>query len=157
MINLICLLNAVLTFPVLLNYRHYCSERHYPGQTDDIVILVHGLLSTHETYNEFASILDRNFDLLGLNENIIVGVDCLGHGDSPFVETLDYVNGAASLRVTVEHILRSFDNDVQRKVHLVGHSSGGKLCAVACLQDPELYASVTLLDVMPGDKIGISV
>lgn len=50
---------------------------------------------------------------------------------------------------TIKCIREKLNRKSNEKVHLIGHSTGGKLCAVVSLQYPDLVESVVLLDVMP--------
>ncbi len=77
------------------------------------MVLVHGLLSSHKTWQKTAEDLSRDY--------FVIAYDQRGHGATPFLGvTLDSVTMAKDLK----HLLD--DMGEHRKVLLVGHSMGGR-------------------------------
>ncbi len=76
----------------------------------------------------------------------IIPYDLPNHGRSPTLESATFVNMARMLDYTLhQHVyLKNID-----KVHMVGHSLGGKLAMVYSLLYPQRIKNVVALDIAP--------
>ena len=130
---------------------HLSFQQYYHEQTclydPMVIILVHGLLDSSNTFKDWSKYIYEDMNKLGLHP-IVLGVDTPGHGHSPRQVSLDYISSAYKLEETIIDVKNNL-TDTKVDIHLVGHSTGGKLCATLALQAPDLIKSVTFLDVMP--------
>lgn len=131
----------ILVDTKLLFTQHYVSSYL---STKNLIILVHGLLDSSDTFLSFSNTLHTALTECKI-EHTIIGIDTPGHGRSPRSQ-LDYISCAEKVIETIETLQRTFTT---AQIHLVGHSTGGKLCAAIALQRPALISSLALLDVMP--------
>ena len=111
-----------------------------PGPATSIVIL-HGLLGNAKNFQSLVKLLHKEMGHMD-----IVVIDLLSHGRSKVLGDfqLDY-------RSMAEDVLHTCRKLKMPKVHLIGHSMGGKVTAAACLdeQSDVDILSATLLDISP--------
>jgi pyruvate dehydrogenase E2 component (dihydrolipoamide acetyltransferase) len=97
----------------------------------DTVVLLHGFGAFHGIWRQVAA---------GLGEQArTIAYDLPGHGQS-----LDWP-GAGSAKTAARALLADLDARGIERAHLVGHSMGGAVAALAALGRPERVASLTLL------------
>lgn len=101
------------------------------GAGPDTVILLHGFGAFHGIWSQVAVALDE--------QARSIAYDLPGHGQS-----LDWP-GAGSAKTAARAVLADIDARGIEKAHLVGHSMGGAVAALAALGRPERVASLTLL------------
>ncbi|WP_344080473.1 alpha/beta fold hydrolase [Luedemannella helvata] len=100
------------------------------------VVLLHGLTSTGETWDEVAA---------GLSDRAqVVVVDQRGHGASPWPG--EY--GFALMRDDLLRTLATLDL-LDRRPVLVGHSMGGVVAYLAAQARPDAFAALVLEDPVP--------
>lgn len=120
------------------NYRDLSYIHNYLELDEDkeVVVFIHGLQSSKETFSHII-----NADLL--KKFTCLSIDQRGHGDSPaFGE--DYT--AESMARDVLRFLREHRIS---KVHLVGHSMGGRTAMAFLKLYPELVSSLIIEDIGP--------
>ena len=72
----------------------------------------------------------------------IIAIDLPGHGQSPEMTDMSFSNMAVAVVELLEYLGHG-------KVHLIGHSLGGKLAIQLASSHPHLALSVTVLDIAP--------
>ncbi|MGO0308200.1 alpha/beta fold hydrolase [Endozoicomonas acroporae] len=103
------------------------------GQGADVISL-HGLFGSGENLG----MINR-----GLAESFRVhGLDLRNHGRSPHDEAMNY-------SVMAEDVLAYMDDNQLEKVHLVGHSMGGKVAMTIALMAPERVTRLAVIDIAP--------
>ncbi len=108
--------------------RLYAAES---GNDGPAVIFLHGFGDTHETWARIQSMLAK--------EARTIAFDLPGHGQS-----LEYPD-AGNVKIAVAAVLAEIAARQVQPVHLVGHSMGGAVAALAALEQPQAIASMTLL------------
>ena len=98
------------------------------------VVLLHGLFGSAENLGGIARRLREHFRVHAL--------DMRNHGRSAHTATHSY----ADLAGDVEHYIASLDLN---RVHLVGHSMGGKAVMRLVLDAPARIASASVIDIAP--------
>lgn len=101
------------------------------GDGASAVALLHGFGDTHEAWSSVAGQLTEIATLIAF--------DLPGHGQSMTHPDAGRPKAAAGA------VLAAVDRLGYKKVHLVGHSMGGAVAALAALLKPEAVASLTLL------------
>jgi pimeloyl-ACP methyl ester carboxylesterase len=108
-----------------LNYKRY-------GQSGDPVIILHGIFGMLDNWHSFASQLAEDYR--------VFTVDQRNHGRSPHSEEFDYPAMIGDLEeFMTDHKLE--------KVHLIGHSMGGKVAMHFALSNPDKMMTLTVLDI----------
>ena len=98
------------------------------------LVIAHGLLGQGRNFGTLA----RGFS----EKRSVISVDMRNHGDSPWHELMDYHAMADDLAAVIE-------THCDGKVHLLGHSMGGKAAMMMALKRPELLASLVIADIAP--------
>ena len=98
------------------------------------IILLHGLFGSLENLGGIARLLSKSFEVHSL--------DLRNHGRSPHHQQMHY----ASLAADVEHYMNSVNLD---KVHILGHSMGGKTGMQLALDFPERVNKLIVADIAP--------
>ncbi len=107
--------------------RLFAFER---GKSGDPVVFLHGFGQSHAAW---AAVLDR-MDA----KRHVIAYDLPGHSGS-----LDVAHGSAA--VAAKAVLADLDRRGIARAHLVGHSMGGAVAALAALRAPGRVAALTLL------------
>ena len=113
--------------PVPLKHRFLGGD---PGQP--AIVLLHGMLGS-----------SRNWQTAGrkLAESLQVYVpDLRNHGESPHSETMDYPAMAVD-------VLAWMDREGLGKVHILGHSMGGKVAMYLACRYSDRFSSLTVVDI----------
>jgi len=101
------------------------------GAGPRVIVFLHGFGGFHGIWDRLATEL--------ASENRVIAYDLPGHGGS-----LDWP-GAGPAKTAVRAILADLNARGIEKAHLVGHSMGGSIAALAALSEPDRIASLTLL------------
>ena len=96
------------------------------------IVILHGLLGSTRNFRSFARLLSNQLK----DEYDIVVVDLRNHGRSSLIGPLrmDYTSMALDLYETLDHLKI-------KKCHIIGHSMGGKVAAMASLIHKKLKSS----------------
>ncbi len=103
------------------------------GQGADVISL-HGLFGSQENLGMISRGLAESFRVHGL--------DLRNHGRSPHGEAMNY-------QAMAEDVLEYMDDNQLEKVHLVGHSMGGKVAMTIALMAPERVTKLAVIDIAP--------
>jgi esterase len=98
------------------------------------VILLHGLFGAGGSLGMLARVLQEQFE--------VFSPDLPNHGRSAWLPTLD-------LPVMADRLRHWMDAEGLSKVHLVGHSLGGKVAMQLALQYPTRVRSLIIADIAP--------
>lgn len=108
------------------------STRH--GHSGPPLLILHGLLGSSRNWRSVAQSLAANYSVLT--------VDLRNHGQSPHADE----SGFAHMVADVQALLRKHQIP---KVHLLGHSLGGKVAMAVALTHPDLLYSLIVVDIAP--------
>lgn len=100
------------------------------------IVFLHGLFGQGKNFTRIAKALLPEFTSLL--------VDLPNHGRSEWTEKVDYEQMADTVAAQVRS---SFGAD--GRVHLVGHSMGGKVAMTLALRDPDLIDRLVIVDIAP--------
>lgn len=106
------------------------------GDSGERVVFLHGLFGQGRNFTQVAKALRPE-----LRSWL---VDLPDHGDSAWTDGVDY----ASMADTVAQAVRDRFAEGGR-VHLVGHSMGGKVAMVLALRHPDLVDRLVVVDIAP--------
>ena len=109
-------------------------DRHKPP-----LILLHGLADCAMVWSSLAEHLANEYDL--------VAPDLRGHGESSKPET-----GYSSLEI-IDDLEALLDHLGWERVHVLGHSWGGKLATIWATNNPHRFSSLILVDPFYVDKL----
>lgn len=98
------------------------------------IVLLHGLLGSHQNLSGIAKSLGENFD--------VINVDLPNHGLSPQSDEINYSQMA-------NHISRLTDSLGISHYALLGHSMGGKVAMQLAIDQPEKINRLVIVDVAP--------
>jgi hypothetical protein len=107
-------------------------ERHF-GSGEPLIIL-HGLFGQSDNWTSIARKLGEQFTVYTL--------DLRNHGQSGHHNTMNYDVMADDLLETINHL------GIQ-KMHLIGHSMGGKVAMLFALKYPERLNKLIIADIGP--------
>ena len=106
------------------------------GDSGDRVVFLHGLFGQGRNFSTIAKALQPEFRSLLL--------DLPNHGRSAWTEELSYELLADAV---ADWLRAGFAAD--GRVHVVGHSMGGKIAMVLALRHPELVDRLVVVDISP--------
>lgn len=106
------------------------------GDDGDRVVFLHGLFGQGKNFTQAAKALQPDFRSLL--------VDLPNHGRSAWTDRFDYAEAADAVAATVR---ASFAET--GRVHVVGHSMGGKTAMVLALRHPDLVDRLVVVDISP--------
>lgn len=112
----------------LLNYRIYGDSEGTP------LYILHGIFGMSDNWHYHSQLFAKNFK--------VVALDARNHGKSFHDDAMPYEAMAKDIAVVMEHLGHS-------KIHLMGHSMGGKTAMVFANLFPSLLASLILVDIAP--------
>jgi esterase len=98
------------------------------------LVCLHGLLGSGRNWVGIASALESRFDVLL--------PDLRNHGTSPWSDEVDYPRMAADVTTLLDRLGLG-------RVHLLGHSMGGKVAMVLALTAPERVDHLVVADIAP--------
>lgn len=110
------------------------------GDSGTPVVFLHGLFGQGRNFTQIAKGLEPEFRSLL--------VDLPDHGRSPWTERVDYMTMADAIADTIGEVFPG------RRVHLVGHSMGGKVAMVTALLHPDLIDRLVIVDIAPAVSEG---
>lgn len=110
----------------------WIKESGTPGKP--VVVLLHGLLASTMNWQGVTRRLSKDFNFFS--------VDLPNHGHSPAMENMNYEKIVEALKQSLQHI--SAD-----KIHLMGHSLGGKVAMLFSLQYPDRIDKLVVEDIAP--------
>lgn len=114
--------------------RHLASRHYGQSGSGETVLLLHGLFGSAAHWHHMAVPLSA--------QHRVLAVDLRNHGASPHDPVMDYPGMAEDVRALL-------DTHGLERVHLVGHSMGGKVAMALALQQPERLHSLVVLDMLP--------
>ena len=98
------------------------------------VVILHGLFGAAKNWNSIAKQMARKYR--------IITVDLRNHGNSPWTDTMSYVDMA-------EDMVDFLDQRGLDKAAIVGHSMGGKVAMTMALKAPERVERLVVADISP--------
>ncbi len=98
------------------------------------LLCLHGLLGSGRNWVGIATALADRFD--------VILPDLRNHGTSPWADEVTYPAMAADIAALLDRL-------GQGRVHLLGHSMGGKVAMTLAATRPELLARLVVVDVAP--------
>ncbi|NDV61194.1 alpha/beta fold hydrolase [Puniceicoccales bacterium CK1056] len=111
------------------------AERAYGGAEDaPALLLLHGLLGSSRNWQTAGKKLSESFKVFAL--------DLRNHGSSPHDPHMDYPTMAAD-------VLAWMDRKGLKRLHVLGHSMGGKVAMYLTCRYPERIQSLTVVDIAP--------
>lgn len=111
------------------------AERALGGAEDaPALVLLHGLLGSSRNWQTAGKQLAESFRVIAL--------DLRNHGGSPHDRHMDYPSMAAD-------VLTWMDHSGLERMHLLGHSMGGKVAMYLACRYPERIQSLTVVDIAP--------
>lgn len=113
-----------------LNFEQYQCEQPDASW----VVLIHGLFGNLDNLSALRRHLSCTFNVLA--------IDLPNHGESPWLETF-------TLSACVDSLVSLLDSLQINKVHLVGHSLGGKVAMLTALLHPERILKLVPMDIAP--------
>lgn len=107
-------------------------ERHFG--TGEAVVILHGLFGQSDNWTSIARKLGENY--------CVYTFDLRNHGQSGHSDEMNY-------RVMALDVLETIDEIGLSKIHLIGHSMGGKVAMLFGLTFPERLNSLVIADIGP--------
>lgn len=104
------------------------------GDSGPTLVILHGLMGRGKNFTAVAKQLTDQFT--------IMLVDLPNHGESPWTDTFSYTDMAEAVAREIEP---------EGRVHLLGHSMGGKVAMTLALTRPELIDRLIVEDISPQD------
>ena len=98
------------------------------------VIILHGLFGSASNWRSIANKLADEFTVYTL--------DVRNHGDSPWADSMDYLDMADD----VAHFVAQHQIDSPT---IIGHSMGGKIAMTVALNHPEMLGKLVVADIAP--------
>lgn len=112
-------------------------HRDLGGEGKPPLVLLHGLLGSSRNWMSAGRALAEDFHALA--------VDLRNHGNSPHTEEHSY-------ELKSDDVLRWMDAQGLERVHLVGHSMGGKAAMHLACQRPDRIGTLVVVDIAPREK-----
>lgn len=128
MVYLVRFLDLPKMKPVDLVFESFGEPNAYP------IIILHGFLASSRNWRSIAKRLAEKFHVLVL--------DMRNHGASPHAEQMDYP-------VMANDIVHFMDKQGLERVHLLGHSMGGKIAMWFAMHYPERVDKLMVADIAP--------
>ncbi|QDO88717.1 alpha/beta fold hydrolase [Ornithinimicrobium ciconiae] len=107
------------------------------------VVFLHGLFGQGKNFTTIAKALQPEF--------VSLLVDLPNHGRSDWTETVDYEQMADAVAAQVR---RTVGDD--QRIHLVGHSMGGKVAMALALRHRDLIDRLVIVDISPASSTDMS-
>lgn len=109
------------------------------GDDGDRVVFLHGLFGQGKNFTQAAKALQPHFRSLL--------VDLPNHGQSGWTDHFDYADAADAVAATVRASFAA-----EGRVHVVGHSMGGKTAMLLALRHPDLVDRLVVVDISPSSN-----
>lgn len=107
------------------------------------VVFLHGLFGQGKNFTSIAKALQPDFASLL--------VDLPNHGRSQWAEEVDYEQMADAVAAEVRRTIAA-----DGRIHLVGHSMGGKVAMTLALRHPDLVERLVIVDIAPASSEDMS-
>lgn len=104
------------------------------GEEGEILVILHGLFGQSDNWTGIARKLSDTLKVITL--------DLRNHGDSPHSEDFTYELMANDVAETCRALKIN-------RIHLAGHSMGGKVAMVVAQKFPDLLKSLVVIDIAP--------
>ncbi|HSH57786.1 MAG TPA: alpha/beta fold hydrolase [Halomonas sp.] len=98
------------------------------------LVVIHGLFGSADNWRSHIKVWEERYR--------VVAVDLRNHGRSPHIEGMEYGE-------MVDDVVALLDRLSIPRVHLLGHSMGGKVAITLARQAPERVASLIIGDIAP--------
>ncbi|RUO22207.1 alpha/beta hydrolase [Aliidiomarina iranensis] len=115
---------------IQLNYEITTAKE----STADTVVLIHGLFGDLDNLKSISRALQSAYH--------VVNIDLRNHGESPWCETMTFMEMAADIEALLDKLEIS-------KAHILGHSLGGKVAMEFALEHPDRVHSLIIADIAP--------
>jgi pimeloyl-ACP methyl ester carboxylesterase len=109
------------------------KSRKY-GEGVEVLVILHGLFGQSDNWTGIAR-------KLGESMKVFV-FDLRNHGDSPHAEEMSY-------ELMAEDVAQTCAELALNKIHLAGHSMGGKVGMVMAQNFPQMLKSLIVIDIAP--------
>ncbi|VDO28428.1 unnamed protein product [Brugia timori] len=131
------------SFPIPLSFEKFGGQAKIECEVSPVVIL-HGLFGQKTNWRSIASNLGR------LLRTVIFTLDLRNHGNSPWHPTMTYAEMANDVQYFIDEIIPQQIGSFS-KVHLLGHSMGGKTAMrVALMKGSDVrLESLIVEDIAP--------
>lgn len=131
--------------PVRLAFNKYSGDHGNEDSSMEPLVILHGLFGQKQNWHSVSRALQKR---LGC---IVFAVDLRNHGDSPWTKTMSYEEMANDVKSFIDETVTRETKGKYSKVHLLGHSMGGKTAMHVALSPdaPTRLASLIIEDVAP--------
>lgn len=116
----------------LLNYKISCQAT--ANQTNQTLVLIHGLFGSMDNLNMVARTLSQYFQ--------VVSVDVRNHGSSFHQNSMSYDEMAQDVILLLDHLKI-------KQAHFLGHSMGGKIAMQIALNHSDYVNKLVVADIAP--------
>lgn len=106
----------------------------FNGEGKDALVILHGLLGSSANWRSLAKRFGQH--------RAVYSLDLRNHGQSPWSEDMDYA-------LMADDVLEQIDTLDHRRIHLLGHSMGGKVAMELALSSPQSIDSIIVADIAP--------
>ncbi|XP_014290152.1 sn-1-specific diacylglycerol lipase ABHD11 [Halyomorpha halys] len=120
--------------PVSMSFNIYDKRRKEENYIP--LIIMHGLFGSKSNWNSLSKALNE------LLYRKIITVDARNHGESPHTDEFSYFH----LAKDIQHLISSLSLP---KVHLMGHSMGGRASMLFSLLYPDYLEKLIIVDISP--------
>lgn len=130
---------------VRLAFNKYSGSSGSEHSNMEPLVILHGLFGQKQNWHSVSMALQKQ---LGC---IVFAVDLRNHGDSPWTKTMSYEEMADDVKAFIDETVTQETKGRHSKVHLLGHSMGGKTAMHVALSPdaPSRLASLIVEDVAP--------
>jgi len=104
------------------------------GESREVLVIIHGLFGQSDNWTGVARKLAESLQVFVF--------DLRNHGDSPHADEITY-------ELMAEDVVLTLKDAGLNKVHLIGHSMGGKVGMVLAQNYPGMLKSLTVIDIAP--------
>lgn len=104
------------------------------GENSEAIFILHGIFGSGDNWQSIAQALSIDYS--------VYLVDLRNHGRSEHLNDFD-------LDLMVEDLRALMDQCALHKIHLLGHSMGGKVCLRFLENHPDLLQKIIIIDIAP--------
>lgn len=113
------------------------AHREFGGEGKPPVVILHGLLGSSRNWTAAGGDLAEHFQVFAL--------DLRNHGDSPHASGHTY-------ELMAQDVLGWLDEQGLQRVHLIGHSMGGKVAMRLACRHADRVSALVVVDIAPRPK-----